>query len=52
VIHKTHVLVDEILGEIAERIGFDAEVIVGAERIADVRPQKVKTRESMVVLRK
>ncbi len=53
VIHKTHVLVDEILGEIAERIGFsDVEVIVGAERIADVRPQKVKTRESIVVLRK
>ena len=53
VIHETHVLVDEILGEIAERIGFsDVGIVVGAERIADVKPQKVKTRESIVVLRK
>lgn len=52
VIHETHVLVDEILAEMAERIGFSTEIIVGAERIADVRPQKVKTRESMVVMRK
>lgn len=53
VIHETHVLVDEIFGQMAERIGFsDAEVVVGAERIADVRPAKVKTRESVVVMRK
>ncbi|MBI5228277.1 hypothetical protein HY988_06820 [Candidatus Micrarchaeota archaeon] len=53
VIHQTHVLVDEVLGEIGERIGFsDCEIIVGAERIADVKPQKVKTRESIVKLRK
>jgi len=53
VIHETHVLVDEILAEIGERIGFiESEVIVGAERIADVRPHKVKTRESVVVLRR
>jgi DNA modification methylase len=53
VIHETHVIVDEIFAQIAERIGFrETEIIVGAERIADVKPQKVKTRESIVILRK
>lgn len=53
VIHNTHVLVDEVFAEMAERIGFsETEIIIGAERIADIRPQKVKTRESVVVLRK
>lgn len=52
VIHQTHVMVDEVLAEIGERIGFsESTVIIGTERIADVRPQKVKTRESAVVLR-
>ncbi len=46
-------LVDEIFAEMAQRIGFsDVEIVVGAERIADVRPQKVKTRESVVIIRK
>jgi DNA modification methylase len=53
VIHETHVLVDEIFGEMAQRVGFsDVEIVVGAERIADVRPAKVKTRESVVIMRK
>jgi len=53
VIHETHVLVDEIFGEMAQRIGFsDVEIVVGAERIADVKPAKVKTRESVVIMRK
>jgi SAM-dependent methyltransferase len=53
VIHETHVLVDEIFGEMAQRVGFsDVEIVVGAERIADVRPQKVRTRESVVIMRK
>jgi hypothetical protein len=53
VIHDTHVLVDEIFAEMALRIGFsEVEIVVGAERIADVRPAKVKTRESVVVMRK
>jgi len=53
VIHETHVIVDEIFAQMAERIGFaETEVVVGAERIADVRPQKVKTRESVVIMRK
>ncbi len=53
VIHETHVLVDEVFAEMAERIGFsDVEIIVGSERVADVRPAKVKTRESIVIMRK
>lgn len=53
VIHQTHVLVDEVLAEIGERIGFsENSIIVGSERVADVRPQKVRTRESIVLLRK
>ncbi len=53
VIHETHVLVDEVFAEMALRIGFsDVEIVVGAERIADVKPQKVRTRESVVIMRK
>ena len=53
VIHETHVLVDEVFAEMAERIGFsDVEIIVGSERVADVKPAKVKTRESIVIMRK
>jgi SAM-dependent methyltransferase len=53
VIHETHVLVDEVFAQMAERIGFaETEIVVGAERIADVRPQKVRTRESVVIMRK
>jgi SAM-dependent methyltransferase len=52
VIHETHVMVDEILAQIGERLGFESSIVVGAERIADVKPHKVKTRESIVVLRK
>ncbi len=53
VIHETHVLVDEIFAQMGERLGFrETEIVVGAERVADVRPQKVRTRESLVMLRK
>ena len=53
VIHETHVLVDEVFAEMAQRIGFsEVEIVIGAERIADVRPAKVKTRESVVIMRK
>ena len=53
VIHETHVIVDEVFAQMALRLGFsDAEIVVGAERVADVRPQKVKTRESVVIMRK
>jgi SAM-dependent methyltransferase len=53
VIHETHVLVDEVFADMALRLGFaDAEIVVGAERIADVRPAKVRTRESVVIMRK
>ncbi|MFA6530199.1 MAG: DNA methyltransferase [Candidatus Micrarchaeia archaeon] len=52
VIHETHILVDEIIGEMAEKLGFECEIVVGLERIADVRPAKVKSRESMIVMKK
>lgn len=55
VIHETHILVDEIIAEMAESdgVGFSsADVVVGLERIADVRPKKVKTRESIIIMRK
>ncbi len=52
VIHETHIAVDEILAEMGERIGFESEIRVGLERIADVRPAKVKTRESAVIFKK
>ena len=52
VIFQEHILVDEILGAIGERMNMKSEIIVGAYRIADVKPQKVKTRESIVVFRK
>ena len=52
VIHQTHILVDEVLAEIAERIGFSTGILVGAKRIADVKPRRVETRESIVVMKK
>jgi DNA modification methylase len=53
VIHETHVLVDEVFAQMAERIGFsETGIVVGAERIADVKPHRVRTRESIVVMRK
>jgi len=53
VIHQTHVLSDEIFARMAKRLGFsDAQIIVGAERTADVKPAKVRTRESIVLLKK
>ncbi|MBN2121596.1 hypothetical protein JW721_00860 [Candidatus Micrarchaeota archaeon] len=52
VIHNEHIEVDEILGKIGERIGFSYEIPLWKERIADVRPAKVKTRESAIVFTK
>lgn len=52
VIHETHILVDEILAEIGARIGFECEIWVGSERIADVKFKTIKTRESAIILRK
>lgn len=47
-----HIPVDEILIEMGKRIGFE-EGRIGAvkERMADVRPQKLKTRESAILFR-
>lgn len=52
VIFREHVLVDKIFAEIGERLGMEAEIVIGAYRIADVMPQRVQTRESIVILRK
>lgn len=52
VIRETHIPVDEILAQIGERLGFECEIIAGLERIADVKPAKVRTRESAIVFRK
>ncbi|MEM3075532.1 MAG: hypothetical protein QW590_01775 [Candidatus Bilamarchaeaceae archaeon] len=52
VIFREHIIVDEALAAIGERLGMVAEIIIGAYRIADVRPHKVKTRESVVLLHK
>ena len=52
VIHGMQIFVDELLASIAERHGMQSEIIVGAERIADVKPRKVKIRESVVLMRR
>lgn len=52
VIHTTEIIVDELLVQMAQRLGMQADIVVGAERIAYVRPRKVKTRESVVIFRK
>lgn len=52
VIFQEHILVDEILSAIGERMGLNSEIKVGAYRVADVKPSKIKTRESIVVFRK
>ncbi len=52
VIFREHIPVDELLAAMGERLGLESEIIIGAYRIADVKPQKVKTRESITILRK
>jgi hypothetical protein len=52
VVYNEHIVADEILGAMGERLGMEAEIAVGAYRIADVKPQRVQTRESVVILRK
>ncbi len=52
VIYEEHILVDEILAVIGERLGLQSEIIVGAYRVADVKPYRIKARESIVLLKK
>ncbi len=47
-----HILVDEILAEIGERIGFEAEIITSLQRFASTPHAKIETRESAIVFRK
>ncbi|MDD5023241.1 MAG: hypothetical protein PHU63_03670, partial [Candidatus ainarchaeum sp.] len=51
IMYETHILTDEILAEIAERIGFETEIITSLKRYASVKT-KIETRESAVVLKK
>ena len=45
-----HIPVDEILIQIGNRIGFEnGKIGAVKERVADVRPQKLRTRESAVI---
>ena len=52
VIQGEHIEVDEILGKIGERIGFEYEIPLWMERTADVKPAKMKVRESAIVFKK
>lgn len=52
VLQGEHIEVDKILGEIGQRIGFEYEIPLWMERTADVKPAKLKVRESAVVFRK
>lgn len=52
IMYNTHILVDEILAEIGERIGFETEIITSLKRLASTPKSKVETRESAVVLKK
>lgn len=44
-----HIPVDEILIEMGKRIGFEGRIGAVKERVADVRPQKLRTRESAIM---
>ncbi len=52
VIQRQHIFVDEILAKIGENLGFSSKILIGKKRIADVKPHKVMTRESMIVFEK
>ena len=49
VVGGRHIPVDEILIQIGERIGLEnGRIAAVKERVADVRPQKMRVRESAV----
>ncbi len=52
VVYGTEIFVDELIAAMVGRIGMNAEIIVGAERIADIKPRKVKIRESIIIMQK
>ncbi len=52
VVYGLQIFVDELIAEMAERLGMQSEIIVGAERVADVKPRRVNIRESIIVMRK
>lgn len=52
VIYGLQIFVDELLASIGERLGMQVDIIIGSERWADVKPRKVKIRESILIFRK
>lgn len=52
IINNEHILVDEILSEIAEDMGFEATIIVGLVRKTRINGFLHKVRESLVYLKK
>ncbi len=52
IMYDLHILVDVILGEIGERIGFEVEILTALKRTAKTQNTKIETRESAVVLKK
>ena len=52
VIFQEHIKTDEILAEIGAQLGLEPKIIIGSYRIADIRPRRIETRESIVQLYK
>ena len=50
VVKGVHVPVDEMIALMGLRLGFKARIVVGAERVADVKPKRIRVRESVVEL--
>ena len=50
VVGGRHIPVDEVLVEMGVRVGFgEGKIAAVKERVADVRPQKMKVRESAII---
>lgn len=52
VIQNEHIEVDRILCRMGERLGYECEIPLWKERVADVKPAKARVRESAVVFKK
>ncbi len=52
VIQNTHIPVDELLARFGLDLFDEVKIIVGAYRVADVKPKKISVRESVVVMKK
>jgi len=52
IINNEHILVDEVLSEIGEDMGFDATIIVGLVRKTRINGLLHKVRESLIYFKK